>query len=75
MCLSRSEIPGHVQCVEALKVLERMGASPAAAQWKQRCAAIFQHSDALDGAKRITEDPYPDLVDGGLIEAFGKLAF
>lgn len=73
--LSRSDTPGHVQCVEALKVLERMGASHAAAEWKQRCAAIFQYSDALDGAKRITLDPYPDLADGGLMEAFGKLAF
>lgn len=56
-------------------MLEKMGAAPAALEWKQRCAEIFQHSETLDGAKKITEDPYPDLVDGALVEAFGKLAF
>ncbi|MEW5315829.1 MAG: hypothetical protein WDW38_007232 [Sanguina aurantia] len=70
-----SETCGHVQCVQALRVLERMGAAPAALEWKQRCAQTFQHSETLDGAKGITEDPYPDLVDGALTEAFGKLAF
>lgn len=56
-------------------MLEKMGAAPAALEWKQRCAEIYQHSETPDGAKKITEDPYPDLVDGALVEAFGKLAF